>query len=204
MRILPAAKIASKVDNKRIFIGLELSDAARAACDSHVELLRKKFPDVRVGWEQSEKLHITLKFLGNTEEPVLVELQKQVAEVAAKYPPFNLTLSRTGVFPRASRPRIFWIGAADKRDAVQPLYAELETACERFEYPKEEKAFRPHITVGRVRDPYEAAALADAHLKTKIEPVGFEVREIVIFESKLQPTGSVYSIVSRHGLDAST
>jgi 2'-5' RNA ligase len=191
------------VDNKRIFIGLELSEAARAACASHVELLRTKFPDVRVGWEQAEKLHTTLKFLGNTDGGVLSELMPRIEEVSQRHGPFMLKLSRTGVFPRASRPRIVWIGASDQRDAIQPIYAELEAACESFDYPKDEKAFRPHITIGRVRDPYEAAALADAHLKTKIEPVEFEVREIVIFESKLQPTGSVYSIVSRHSLDAS-
>jgi 2'-5' RNA ligase len=188
------------MDNKRIFIGLDLSDAAKAACESHVELLRKMFPDVRVGWELREKLHVTLKFLGNTDSPILSDLEAAVAGIASNHEPFTLRLSRTGVFPRASRPRVLWIGTEDRPAVIQPLYAELEAACESFEYPREEKAFRPHITIGRVRDPYAASGVADAHLERKIEPVEFEVCEIVIYESKLQPTGSVYSTVSRHKL----
>ena len=73
------------------------------------------------------------------------------------------------------------------------MYAELEEACYELGWAKETRAFRPHITIGRVRDPDEATALADIHLGIKIEPVEFEVAEIVIYESKLQPTGSVYS-----------
>ena len=76
------------------------------------------------------------------------------------------------------------------------MYAELEEACQELGWAKETRAFRPHITVGRVRDPDEAATLAGKHLSTKIEPVEFEVAEIVIYESKLQSTGSVYSRVA--------
>ena len=192
------------MDNKRIFIGLDLSDAARTICCSQIALLRENFPDLRVGWERPEKLHITLKFLGNTDPHILAQLVARVAEIAGKYQAFSLRLLRTGVFPRPSRPRVLWIGTEDRPSIIQPLYAELEAECERLEYPKDQKAFRPHITIGRVRDPYEAAALAEGHLETKIEPVEFEVSEIVIYESKLQPTGSVYSVVSRFELDKPT
>lgn len=191
------------MDNKRIFIGFDVSDAAKAVCTSHIERLREKFPDVRVGWELSEKLHITLKFLGNTSADLVSQLDDKVREIAKKHEQFNLRLLRSGVFPRPSRPRVLWIGAEDRPPVIQPLYAELEAACEKFEYPREEKAFRPHITIGRIRDPYAAGELAEAHLEKKIEPVEFEVSEIVIYESQLQPTGSVYSTVSRHRLGTS-
>lgn len=192
--------MGSKMESKRIFIGLDLSDATRAVCGSHIDLLKKNFPDVQVSWELPEKLHITLKFLGNTGGEVLDELEAKVAEIATKHRPFKMRLQRTGVFPRSSRPRVLWIGTEDSPAVIQPLTASLEAACERFDYPKEEKAFRPHITVGRVRDPYAAAGVANAHLETKIEPVIFDVCDIVIYESKLQPTGSVYSALSRHKL----
>ena len=188
------------MDDKRIFIGFDLSDAAKAACSSHIDGLRQKFPEVRVGWEQPEKLHITLKFLGNTPTDIHSQLEARVNEIAEKHAPFKLRLLRSGVFPRPSRPRVLWIGTEDRPPVIQPLYGELEAACETFEYPRDEKAFRPHITIGRIRDPYAAAELAEAHLEKKIEPVEFEVSEIVIYESKLQSTGSVYSTVSRHKL----
>ena len=184
------------MDDRRIFLALDLSDAARAACNAHIEKLRNRFPNVRIGWETPEKLHITVKFLGNTGSGGLAKLQAGVAELAAKHESFSLRLLRTGVFPRASRPRVLWIGTEDRTGTVQPLYAELEDVCGRLGYPKDARAFRPHVTIGRVRDPYESAELSAAHLETKIEPVQFEVAELVIYESKLQPTGSVYSRVA--------
>jgi RNA 2',3'-cyclic 3'-phosphodiesterase len=80
---------------------------------------------------------------------------------------------------------------------VQPLYGEVEDVCQELGWPKETRAFRPHITIGRVREPNEDAALADFHLSIKIEPVEFEVSEIVIYESQLQSTGSIYSQIAR-------
>lgn len=181
---------------RRIFVAIDISQAVRAACGLHIEHLRKVYPDVRVGWEVLEKLHITMKFLGNTGRPLYDELQHGVAEIGAKHSPFSLRISRPGVFPRASRPRVLWIGLDDRPGAVMPLYTELENLCEKLGYAREPKAFRPHITIGRVRDPDKASALAETHLRAKIEPIELEVSEIVIYESKLQPTGSVYSILS--------
>ncbi|MEO8043063.1 MAG: RNA 2',3'-cyclic phosphodiesterase [Acidobacteriota bacterium] len=184
------------MEERRIFVAIDISEQVRAVCDGHIDYLRNKFPDARVSWETTEKLHITMKFLGNTSSDVFDALQSSVAEIAAKHRAFRLRLSRTGLFPRESRPRVLWIGLDDRPQAVTPLYSELDSVCEGLGYPKEPRAFRPHITIGRVRDPDEASELAAIHLKTKIEPVEFEVNEIVICESTLQTTGSVYSVIS--------
>jgi 2'-5' RNA ligase len=196
VRILSARKISRKMNERRIFLAITIPDPVRNVCDRHIDYLRTAFPNVRVGWEMTEKLHVTMKFLGNTGEDTLNALETGVAEIVAKHDAFRLRLSRTGLFPRESRPRVLWIGLEDRLQAVTPLYSELESLCEGLGYPKETKAFRPHVTIGRVRDPDTASALAACHLKTKIEPVEFEVPEIVIYESKLQTTGSVYSIIS--------
>lgn len=178
---------------RRIFLAFDIPDAIRSICDGHIENLRNQFPDVRVGWEKSEKQHITLKFLGNTSNNLLEKLRDSVSEVAARHPRFSLRLSRSGVFPRPSRPRILWLGLEDRSGSMQPMFSELEDACQQLRWAKETRAFRPHITIGRVREPDDAGKLAERHLGTKIEPAEFEVAEIVIYESKLQPAGSVYS-----------
>jgi 2'-5' RNA ligase len=191
------------MNERRIFVAIDISQTVRTACGRHIDNLRNSYPDVRVGWENLEKLHITMKFLGNTDAPLYGELQTGLAEIAAKHSPFSLRISRPGVFPRASRPRVLWIGLDDRPGAVMPLYAELENLCEKLGYARELKAFRPHITIGRVRDPDKASALAEAHLRAKLEPVEFEVSDIVIYESNLQPTGSVYSVLSTAKLGTS-
>ena len=184
------------MNERRIFLAFDIPDAIRSICDNHIQNLRNQFPDVRIGWERTEKQHITLKFLGNTGSRLLEDLKHRVSEIADRHGAFDVRLTRTGVFPRASRPRVLWIGLEDRPNQIQPMYSELDAACEELGWAKETRAFRPHITIGRVRDPDEAVALADFHLKTKIEPVEFEVGEIVIYESKLQSTGSVYSAVT--------
>ncbi|HUR97667.1 MAG TPA: RNA 2',3'-cyclic phosphodiesterase [Pyrinomonadaceae bacterium] len=190
------------MNERRIFLAFDIPDAVRTICDGHIQNLRNRFPDVRIGWEKAEKQHITLKFLGNTGSRLLEDLNARVSEIGIRHSPFVLRLSRTGVFPRATRPRVLWVGLEDRPSGVQPMYAELESVCQELGWAKETRTFRPHITVGRVRDPDEAAALADVHLRSKIEPVEFEVSEIVIYESKLQPTGSVYSRLASIALNA--
>jgi 2'-5' RNA ligase len=190
------------MSERRIFLAFDIPDPVRSVCEGHIEKLRNQFPDVLVGWEKPEKQHVTLKFLGNTGTRLLDDLESRVSDIGANHSPFRLRLSRAGVFPRASRPRVLWIGLEDRPNQIQPLFASLENACEELGWANETRAFRPHITIGRVRDPDEAAALADFHLRTKIEPIEFEVAEIVIYESKLQPAGSVYSRLASVALSA--
>ena len=185
------------MQDRRIFLALDISDASRAACNAHNASLRRSFPDARVGWERPEKLHITLKFLGSTGVDTLEKLQGGMAAIVTRQRPFQLRLSRPGVFPSSSRPRILWIGLEDQSGAVAPLHEEIEGACVSLGFKREDKQFRPHITIGRIRDPRGAVELARSHLETEIEPVGFEVADVVIYESKLHSTGSVYSVVAR-------
>jgi len=184
------------MQSKRIFIAIDISDSARAVCAAHVDRLRQNFPQVRVGWERPEKLHLTLKFLGNINADILDGLRTSMSEIASRHHRFKLQLSGSGVFPSKSRPRILWIGVDDRSGAVAPVHSEIEDVCHRLGFEREKRTFRPHLTIARIKEPHASAALADRHLKTKIEPVEFEVAEVVIYESKLQPSGSVYSSVS--------
>ena len=179
--------------DKRTFIALDISDSARTACESHIDRLRREFGDVRVGWERPEKLHITLKFLGATNVAILPELENQLSKAAEAHPPFKLRMSKPGVFPSRSRPRILWLGVEDETHSTASLHMLINIACEPLGFEGERREFRPHVTIGRIREPNRAGALTDAHLRSPIEPVEFEVRKIVVYESNLQPSGSVYS-----------
>ena len=189
------------MQSKRIFIAIDISDSARAACAAHISLLQENFPRVRVGWERPEKLHLTLKFLGNISDGILKDLGAGISETASHHARFKLQLSTPGVFTSKSRPRILWIGL-DDTSGIPSLHSEIEDICHRSGFEREKRTFRPHLTIARIKESQKAIALADAHMRTKIEPVGFEVAEIVIYESKLQPSGSIYSVVSTAKLQA--
>lgn len=181
---------------RRIFLGIDISDAAREACVRHVEELRGRFPGARVGWERPEKMHVTLKFLGDTTDDILGQLGEKIGEVVRGQTEFPTSLLRTGVFPNQSRPRIIWVGLGDSQQRLEQMHRSIEAICAEFGYEKDTKRFTPHITTGRVREPQSASALARVHLETEIEPVEFSVSKVVIYESKLQATGSVYSSLS--------
>jgi len=156
---------------------------------------------VRTGWEKPEKLHLTLKFLGDAGENQLAALNKIAREIAGKISKFTVQIAETGIFPNQRNPRVLWIDVKDETGSLAKINDLLEAECEKIGFERERRKFVPHLTIGRVREPNRAGKLAKKHLENKFEPVEFEVSEIVIYESKLLPTGSVYSVVSRHELE---
>ena len=190
------------MNGKRIFIAIDISDAARDLCSSHIDSLRKEFPQVRVSWERREKLHVTLKFLGPTSQETIADLSDRITSTAAKHRPFELTLGASGSFPEKGKPRVLWIGINGGTDNLIRLQHDIEEISALLGYEREHKVFHPHITIGRIRDHRDAFALAEVHRAARTEPVEFEVSNIVIYESELRPTGSVYSKVSSHMLEA--
>ena len=185
---------------KRIFVAVDISDEARGKAAAYIENLRTDFRAVRVGWEKPEKLHLTLKFLGDADERQLSELKKIVAEISGEIKNFKLQILNTGVFPNARNPRVLWIDVRDESKSLAKINTRLEAECEKIGFARERRNYVPHLTIGRVREPQRAKELAGKHLNNGFEPVGFEVSEIVVYESKLLPAGSVYSVVLKQAL----
>ncbi|MCW5958658.1 MAG: RNA 2',3'-cyclic phosphodiesterase [Pyrinomonadaceae bacterium] len=186
-----------KNDKKRIFIGIDLSDAARKAAAAYIAELRTEFRAVKVGWERAEKLHITLKFLGDVEADRMESVIHEVRSSVKNLPHFDLKVENTGVFPNIRKPRIIWLGLSGGIDALSAIENQLSDNLQRLGFEKEARKFVPHLTIGRVRDADNASLLARTHSQKHFEPVGFNVSEISIFESKILPTGSVYKILER-------
>ena len=189
------------MEGKRIFLAIDISDAARDVCSSHIDSLRKEFPQVRVGWERREKLHITLKFLGPTSRETIADLSDRITSIGAQHHPFELKLGASGSFPEKGKPRVLWVGVDGEKDKLLRLQNEVEQVCTSLGYEPEYKSFHPHITIGRVRDHRDAFTLAETHRAARIEPVRSEVTSIVIYESELRPTGSVYTSVASFPLN---
>lgn len=180
---------------KRIFAAVDISDEARRKAAEYIETLRNEFRQIRVGWDRAEKLHLTLKFLGDTDERQLNELKNISQEISAQTAKFKLRIADTGVFPNARNPRVLWIDVKDEQGNLAKINNFLETECEKIGFARERRNYVPHLTIGRIREPNKASELAQKHLQNGFEPVEFEVSEIVIYESVLQPTGSIYSKV---------
>lgn len=181
---------------KRIFVGLDISDEARRKISDYIDFLRESFPNFRVSWDKTEKLHLTMKFLGEIDDEQIAKLLEAVERAAQKASSFNVRIEGTGVFPSPKQARILWLGVKSEGESLQTLNEVLESECERQGFAKEKRKFKAHLTIGRLKE--KSDELVKTHLEQNFEPVVFEVSEIVVFQSKLQPTGSIYSVVSKH------
>ena len=155
---------------------------------------------MRASWEKPEKLHITLKFLGDIEPARVEALSSAAASAAASLEPFELTIEEPGTFPPHGQPRVLWLGLVDASGRLALMQRALETECAAVGFARESRPFKPHLTLARVRSPQGARELAAAHRETPFEPQRFEVSELVVMRSELGPGGSRYTPLSRHAL----
>lgn len=184
----------------RTFCAVELPDGVKSRVAEHVRRLLDGFPHVRASWERPEKLHITLKFLGEIEPSRVEDLSRAAGRAAARVGPFELTLEEAGAFPPHGPPRVLWLGVRDASGRLAGLQSSLEDECAAAGFAREARPFKPHLTLARIRVPQGARELAAAHRASSFEPQTFNVSELVVMRSELGPGGSRYTPVSCHSL----
>jgi 2'-5' RNA ligase len=178
---------------KRIFAAVDISEEARIRVAEYVRELRAEFADLRVRWERPEKLHITVHFAGDLDDGELAAFETRVAAAAAATSPFTVTIAGTGAFTkRRSRANVLWLGL-ESHGGLERLAAGLDQGSSRF---------NAHLTIARLKDAKACRGLIDKHLAGEFLSIEFGAAEIVVYESNLMPTGSVYTIISKHPFTA--
>ena len=145
----------------RLFIAINFPVDLRAALHAAMQPLRTVAPEIR--WVDEPRVHLTMKFLGEHPEEAVRPLVGALEAVGLRYDPIPLELGGLNAFPNLRQPRVVWLGvSADPK--LELLYHDVETACETLGHPVEGRAYRPHVTLGRVRDrardPQRIAAVA--------------------------------------------
>jgi len=184
----------------RVFCAIELPDQGRARLQEHIQQLRKDVPEVAASWSRVENIHLTLKFFGNVELDKIHAISTAASRMVKEFSPFEITIGNTGVFPRPSRAQVLWIGVSDPSGKLLGLQKRLEDECAAAGFAKEGRAFRPHLTIARIRKPDGARPLADAHLSMHFESMPVTLTEVIVFRSELSSKGSRYTTISRHQL----
>jgi 2'-5' RNA ligase len=179
-------------DTVRAFFAVELDAAARAAAAALVRELRARPGGDGVRWVPEENLHVTLRFLGQVERARLPELTAAARAAAAPLAPFELALGAAVAFPSPRRPRVVALALAPEAPLVA-LAAALEAALVAQGVAPEARRFRAHLTLGRSRGPAFALDLAGA----STGPARSRVREAVLFESELRPSGARHRALER-------
>jgi len=182
----------------RVFCAVELPEVVRAQLQEHILRLRKEVPDAAASWSRVENIHLTLKFFGNVAVDRIPAISTAASRTVAEFSTFPIGLGETGVFPRPSRPQVLWIGVSDRSGQLSALQERLENEFAADGFPKEDRAYRPHLTIARIRKPEGARRLADAHLKMNYPTSEIELNELILFRSELSPKGSRYTAISKH------
>jgi 2'-5' RNA ligase len=181
----------------RVFCAIELPAEVRARLADHILRVRKEMPDAAASWSRVENIHLTLKFFGNVEVKRIEKISAVAERVVKQFSRFQIGVGETGVFPRPSRPQVLWIGVSDPSGQLSALQEKFENECAAEGFPKEDRAYRPHLTIARLRKPEDARSLAGAHVKMRFETIEVEIQEVVVFRSELSSKGSRYTPISR-------
>ncbi len=180
----------------RAFIAIELSSEIHHRLDQVSKQLKDQLVNMPVRWVPGQNIHLTLKFLGDVSIANLDMLTKILESTVSAHHSFEISAGGLGAFPKIHQPRVIWIGLEVPPELIAIQHSlELETA--RVGYPREERPFSPHLTLGRVSrnvSVVETQTIARALEATKVGFLGVtRVMAINLFRSDLNPDGAVYT-----------
>jgi RNA 2',3'-cyclic 3'-phosphodiesterase len=176
----------------RSFLAIELPDQILNKIGEVQKDLKLSRADVR--WVSPEKIHLTLKFFGDIEEARIESIIKAIEELVRKTPPFSLLARGIGAFPQLKNPRVIWMGLVDPKGVLAPFQKEVEARLNEIGFEAEDRAFQPHLTLGRVKSNQRRDELVGTLEKHLEEEFGeFMVDRIILFKSDLRPSGPTYT-----------
>ena len=179
----------------RLFIAINLPESERQAIHHATAPLREAARGVT--WVAAECIHLTMKFLGETPAEALAPVRGALTEVARRFQPMRLDVGGVGAFPHLRSPRIFWMGIAGD-SKLELLHHDVELACEALGHEVDARAFRPHVTLGRVkRDMTAEEARSVATLARQVRyRASVDAATIDVMRSELSSQGPRYTVVA--------
>lgn len=176
----------------RLFAAIPMGGQVEAALR---ELLgRYRANDWPVKWVRDEGLHLTVKFLGQVEPDRVPAIEAALAAASAGTPRLPLSLHELGAFPGFARARVIWAGL-ESEAPLELMVDRVERACVALDFPVEGRPFRPHVTIGRVRERARLPTGAIEALEhARLPTADFLADRLALFESHPGPGGSVYAV----------
>jgi 2'-5' RNA ligase len=175
----------------RAFIAIPLSTEVQALLGVVSQTWSEQVPERSVRWVKPHLMHITLRFLGDTQVASLRTVAGALDRIAAQNDAFTLRLDRPGCFPNNKRPRVIWIGLQGQLETARALKQEIDEALIPLGWEQENRSFRPHLTIGRVKDSRKVRGF---RWEANVEPLPIPVQTIHLIESTLHPAGPVYTV----------
>lgn len=180
----------------RAFIAIDLNEPIRRFLSDLIRDFKSLGLDAR--WARPENIHLTLKFLGEVSEEQLDLLAEALRKAAGTAVSFSLTVQGVGVFPSSRRPRIVWAGL-QREPNLTHLQREVEDRMNRLGFEREQRPFKPHLTLARIRRPGRTQKIKGwLRDHSQLQGPSWTVNEITLFRSELTPEGARYTPLAKH------
>jgi 2'-5' RNA ligase len=175
----------------RTFIAIELPERIKKKIEEVQAPLRKT--NTFVSWVKPENIHVTLKFLGEVPEDKINEIFLATEKALEGTRKFTMSLKGMGAFPDSRRPRVIWLGAGSGEKELSFLANRVVEEMEKIGFPKEDRKFSAHFTIGRVKSPKNIEKLMELVKSSDFQTEDIEVNEVVVMKSQLHPAGAIYT-----------
>jgi len=179
---------------KRIFIAIKAE--AGETLFKMVSSLKSRLVNENIRWTSLDNIHITLAFLGDTEENMIQVISSKLKESCVGTGKFELNIRGIGVFKNLSDPRVIWTGIEPSEKLTQ-LYSNVINGLNEAGLMMNQSPFKPHVTLGRIKyinDKPALKNLLDKYQNAEMQKV--PVNEVIIYESLLKPTGPLYTPIA--------
>lgn len=174
----------------RMFIGLPVEKRVQKELGEITSVLKTKGGNVK--WIKPKLIHLTLRFLGDTDETLVGDLSKIVDRIAVETQAISTIVDTLGGFPNLNRPRVIWAGLSGGTELLITMAAEAERAACELGFKAESNRFKPHLTIGRIRDPRPLGTLPDYIKSLKMQPLELTFDRLILYKSTLTPEGPIY------------
>jgi len=176
----------------RLFIAVELGEEVRGRIAVELNSLQRMAPDAK--WVRVESMHVTLAFLGHLPEDKVPAIRAAIEKVAATRHPLSLQARGLGSFGSSRRPRVLWVGLHGEVELLAQSQHRLEDELVPLGYQRERRAFNPHLTLARARNPSgDAKLLRCVEYGRDLDFGRAQIDRIVLFRSDLSPKGARYT-----------
>ena len=176
---------------KRLFLAIDI--APGTVLSDAFDNIRHTLRMEKINWVRKDQMHLTLAFLGDTEENIIPGLVSGIETVIKSHHSFNLTLTGLGVFRNIHDPRVIWTGCESEKE-FQLIKTETDEVLKALAFEVEDRPFSPHLTLGRIksmRHLNHLGQLIGVYKDTVFQTEN--VRKIVLYESKLTSDGPEYT-----------
>ncbi|MDY6800588.1 MAG: RNA 2',3'-cyclic phosphodiesterase [Bacteroidota bacterium] len=180
---------------RRTFIAVKIPVSKQTA--EQIKNIKDELQDENIKWVEIFNIHITLFFVGDTDEEMIQSISSNLNNLLYSKESFILKGKGIGVFKNLQNPRVLWMGI-EESEYLQHLKLTIDQMMKKLGFEIETRKFKPHLTLGRIKfvnDKRKFKNVLDCYKEFYFQD--FKINKVIFYESKLTPSGPVYKVIKQ-------